>query len=50
MPLVTAFQGGEAIESFPREASAAYQSWVGDENDVYDEIFAESIDDFALSG
>jgi cytoplasmic iron level regulating protein YaaA (DUF328/UPF0246 family) len=43
MPLVTAFQGGAAIEDFPSEASVAYQAWVGDENDVYDEIFADEL-------
>jgi hypothetical protein len=38
MRLMTAFQGGESIEAFPSEASVAYQAWVGEGNDVYDEI------------
>lgn len=43
MPLVLSFREDHSIESFPSEASTSYQSWVGAENDVYDELFVDEL-------
>ncbi len=43
MPLVLSFRENHSIESFPSEASTSYQSWVSDENDVYDELFVDEL-------
>ena len=51
MPLVLSFRENhsmvsdrpEVSESFPSEASTSYQSWVGAENDVYDELFVDEL-------
>jgi cytoplasmic iron level regulating protein YaaA (DUF328/UPF0246 family) len=44
MPLmILALRENQPIEQFPSEASTAYQAWVGEENDVYDEIFVDEL-------
>ncbi len=43
MPVILALRENQPIQQFPSEASSAYQAWVGEENDVYDEIFVDEL-------
>jgi hypothetical protein len=42
LPLILSVRDRD-IETVSSEASAAYQDWVGAENDIYDEIFADEL-------
>jgi hypothetical protein len=42
LPLILSVRGREA-ETVSSEASVAYEHWVGAENDIYDEVFADEL-------
>jgi hypothetical protein len=42
LPLILSVRG-DAAETLSSEASIAYESWVGPENDIYDEVFADEL-------
>jgi hypothetical protein len=43
MPLVMTLRENYQPESSSSEASTAYQNWLGEENDIYDEVFVDEL-------